>query len=67
MKHDWDYSDYGSRTSDLSVLGRRVCRNCGAEQERHPIFSWMRVIGYRWEPLVGRCKPNKETNEGEVR
>jgi len=42
----------------------RRCTNCGAEQERLTETRWMRVTGYRWLPLVGRCKgPNPMTSK----
>jgi hypothetical protein len=33
----------------------RQCQNCGAVQKRLTEHAWMRVTGYRWLPLVGRC------------
>jgi len=61
MKHDWDHSDYGRKATDMQVYDRRICKNCGAEQSKHATQVWMRVTGYHWYPLAGRCKP-KHTN-----
>lgn len=58
MKHDWEdiMSELPIQTQ-LAIHGARRCRNCGAEQEKWAEYLWMRVVGYRWEPLAGRCKP----------
>lgn len=53
MKHDWlDVSD------ENGILGprKRRCKNCGSEQERISHHAWMRVTGYQWLPLAGRCE-----------
>lgn len=55
MRHDWEnlpipLAHYGS-------YGFRRCRNCGAEQVRENVQDWMRIVGYRWMPPVGRCRP----------
>ncbi len=63
MAHDWDHSDYGRRPTDLQVYDRRVCRRCGAEQEKHSKTMWMRVVGYEWSPLVGRCPKDKKKGQ----
>lgn len=63
MKHNWE-------EVSLNIAGNpvkrhwdmrfrwRVCRNCRAKQRYDTQYSWMRVVGYRWHPKVGRCKPN---------
>ena len=53
MKHDWlDASD------ENGILGprKRRCRHCAAVQEQVTHSAWMRVTGYQWLPLAGRCK-----------
>lgn len=53
MRHEWH-----DRSEDNGILGppKRVCINCGAIQERLTHTAWMRVTGYQWMPLVGKCK-----------
>jgi hypothetical protein len=58
MRHDWQ--DIPSTVSDPHWYGKRKCRNCGAVQTREDEQNWGRIIGYRWRPLVGRCKPKDE-------
>lgn len=60
MKHNWDHSDYGKKQTDLQIYGRRICLNCGKEQVKVSDHVWMRVTGYRWQPLVGKCKGHKK-------
>lgn len=56
--HKWVRVSQGQE--GLWNYGKRRCENCGAEQTKESFHRWMRVAGYRWEPLVGRCKPNKK-------
>jgi hypothetical protein len=56
MKHNWDYSNYGKKQTDLFVHSRRKCKNCGKEQEKTPEHTWMRITRYVWRPKAGRCK-----------
>ena len=37
----------------------RVCELCGAVQTLEVRHWYMRTIGKRWRPLVGRCKGRK--------
>ena len=65
MRHKWDYSQYGSKPSDMMCKGRRVCLVCGAEQRKHDRQWWMRVVGYRWdgdgrEPCAGPPKKKRK-------
>jgi len=55
--HQWvDNTAVLTISQKMSVFGARKCANCGAEQVKDSQTSWMRVIGYQWWPLVGRCK-----------
>lgn len=65
MKHDWE-RQYRNEPADMLRDRYRRCRNCGAEQSRETHYLWMRVTGYRWAPLVGRCKPAPESPEREL-
>lgn len=57
MAHEWtDNTKALSISEKLSVYGARRCINCGATQVKDAEHRWMRVTGYRWRPLVGRCK-----------
>jgi len=51
MKHDWK-TVYEGR---MPYPPQRRCSNCGKFQERISHHAWMRVVGYQWVPLVGRC------------
>lgn len=53
MKHDWEDT---TPWPQMMTEPRRKCRNCDAEQQQHTEHLWMRVVGRRWLPLVGRCK-----------
>ncbi len=55
MRHKWK-NVHGSEPRDIGTHGRRICESCGVEQEKFAQQVWGRVTGYRWEPLVGRCK-----------
>ena len=54
MRHEWE--TLPSTVSEPNLWGKRRCRNCGAVQEYEQLQNWMRIVGYRWYPLVGRCK-----------
>ena len=58
MKHVWTpHPDNGTLeawTSGNPDEGR-VCKLCGATQWKETEQLWMRVTGYRWLPIVGRC------------
>jgi hypothetical protein len=56
MKHDWENTNSKDKFGDMNNYGRRRCRNCQVEQTKNAQHLWMRVTGYRWEPLAGRCK-----------
>jgi len=57
MKHNWEPV---TQTATTFLSGpQRKCTNCGAEQTRESKHIWMRVVGYRWCPLAGRCKPKQ--------
>jgi hypothetical protein len=55
MAHEWE--EETKTTATFAHDPVRVCRICGARQTRYTEHVWMRVRGYRWLPLVGRCKP----------
>ena len=46
----------------MSGYGHRKCALCGKTQSKESVEDWMRVTGYRWVPLVGRCK-GKQSKE----
>ena len=56
MKHDW-FDPVHRSVATFLTPPMRECRNCGKVQTRVTNHCWMRVTGYRWEPLAGRCKP----------
>jgi hypothetical protein len=64
MAHDWQHVQQG--IEGIGNYGIRHCSRCGAMQLKDADHLWMRVTGYRWEPLVGRCimdrkvQPTKE-------
>ena len=75
MKHDWYDPRYqepreptpktpGERFSYQWEYnyGVRKCRTCGARQVKLADHEWMRVVAYRWTPLVGRCKGQKRSH-----
>lgn len=60
MKHDWE--PVHKNVQDVCNRGwdpERKCKNCGAVQTREDQTLWMRIVGYRWLPLVGRCKGSR--------
>ena len=64
MKHNWEDVEQG--LAGMWNHGKRRCRNCGAEQIKQAEISWMKVTGYRWLPLVGRCKPLAQGSTDET-
>jgi hypothetical protein len=59
MAHEWVTLPPGP--TDISTYGKRQCRKCGVVQRKWAEQDWMRVIGYRWEPLAGKCTMLKRT------
>lgn len=57
MKHDFEAFTPQNPMLAMQVYGARKCKNCGQVQYKYGQQVWMRVTGYRWEPLIGRCKP----------
>lgn len=56
-KHEWE--EISNTMADVCKYGwepRRRCKLCGVIQQKISHTLWMRVMGYKWEPLVGRCK-----------
>lgn len=59
MAHKWiDIPTKG--LEGLSIYGKRKCERCGAVQKKEAEHLWMRVTGYRWYPLVGRCPSDRK-------
>jgi hypothetical protein len=56
MAHKWEELP-SNKPEHLMSGPRRECVNCGARQVKEQETAWGRVIGYKWWPLVGRCKP----------
>lgn len=52
MRHDWEARE---PKTEIEPPCRR-CRNCEVEQHRYNRYDRMRIVGYRWLPLVGLCK-----------
>lgn len=59
MAHEWvPYRKLGLTNAQLFMRApERICLKCGKVQQRETLTLWMRVTGYRWHPLAGRCKP----------
>jgi hypothetical protein len=64
VKHDWKIIDENTPERFMRGGPKRQCQTCGAIQTRERQTSWMRVTGYHWYPLVGRCKPEVVTKPG---
>ena len=68
MKHNWIQLDCNIPERWFKTL--RQCTHCGKVHERHTEHVWMRVTGYKWLPLIGRCKgawePNEEAKQFKV-
>lgn len=61
MAHEWiDLKSTENLLTDMMNYGRRRCAKCGVEQVKHAEHLWMRVTGYRWVPLAGRCPMDKK-------
>lgn len=58
MKHNWEpYYDPAKSNAEIFISEpQRKCQNCGVIQTRITEHLWMRVTGYKWRPLAGRCK-----------
>ena len=65
MKHEWEHYTPEDLYEQMGSNGARKCRLCGKVQKKIAQYLWMRVTGYRWEPLIGKCKGKqiKETCE----
>ncbi len=55
MAHAWREYRYPVLIDNMLKKPRRKCDRCKAVQTRTTQTAWMRVTGYRWMPLVGRC------------
>ena len=69
MKHEWEELPSGDhRYPKLWFRRLRQCKHCRKVQEYEVEHLWMRVVGYYWRPLVGRCpgKPDPNTLALEV-
>jgi len=63
MAHEWESINPAPGTKYFKYWGcldLRKCKKCGAIQEKHSKTEWMRVVGYYWEPKVGRCPFDKK-------
>lgn len=64
MKHQWEeLPPTVAKVCEFGWEPIRVCRVCGRAQSYETQHLWMRVTGYRWEPLVGRCPGELDPNE----
>lgn len=61
MKHEWQILDEGMIGMISSPI--RKCSHCNLTQRKRTLTNWMRVVGYKWEPLVGRCKGKNQKGE----
>lgn len=54
MRHEWKRWDDPEKTFAQKFMSgpQRRCDNCGAVQTKNAKHEWMRVVGYRWWPLV---------------
>jgi hypothetical protein len=57
MKHEWKDGYVPEELDFTSQVFRRFrkCKHCGKVQEYEKEHNWGRVVGGRWNPLVGRC------------
>ena len=63
MAHKWESRDPTPKTKWFKYFGcidLRECTKCGAVQAKHADYLWGRVVGYHWEPKVGRCPTDKK-------
>lgn len=58
MRHEWHITYFGLRSIMQQRI--RVCAICYAIQEHVTDHEWMRVVGYRWSPAVGRCRTHTD-------
>ena len=56
VKHKWENYTPEDISKAISGYAHRKCVLCGATQTKESKTSWMRVVGYYWFPLVGKCK-----------
>ena len=67
--HRWEEFTPENHQLAMSTFGSRRCLNCSVVQHKEQQTSWMRVTGYRWWPLAGRCKGKQmipEENPAQV-
>lgn len=57
MKHEFEKAEPNNPMHAMQVYGSRKCKNCGKVQHKYSEQNWGRIIGYKWLPLIGRCKP----------
>ena len=65
MAHEWE--DVSQGIEGLSNYGKRRCKRCGVEQTKEAEQVWMRIVGYKWFPLAGRCKGTMVDKHGGKR
>jgi hypothetical protein len=63
MKHDWEHLQQTVANYIKYGGPARVCRNCGKTQTKESETWWGRVVGYSWQPLVGRCSGKKSKSK----
>ncbi len=54
MAHKWETVTIKGHMA-LVKSPKRRCVKCEVTQTYETRTAWMRVIGYHWYPLVGRC------------
>lgn len=59
MAHQWEEAPHPTH-----LMGGpcRRCVKCKAFQTREAVTWWMRTVGYRWWPRVGRCPADRKKN-----
>jgi hypothetical protein len=62
MAHKWEAHRPPNKSNAELFMSEpyRRCSNCGKVQQRYTETLWMRVTGYKWLPLAGRCKPKEQ-------
>jgi hypothetical protein len=63
-KHQW--REFGG-CAKYPFRRMRECTECHAVQEYGASYAWMRVTGYSWDPLAGRCKPGRKKEDAPGR
>lgn len=58
MRHDFEPVNQG--IEGIWNYGKRRCKNCKKTQTKQSEQEWMKVTGYKWYPLIGRCKGEKK-------